>query len=223
MKNRMQFLDRNSIETGGFHGIVQKRLIVNSKFGPRSGVKQGTWEGIGNLVYLADSWFGQGVETGLHPHQFIDVLTFVVDGKLDHKGSLEHGISLNPLDFQVQKSGKEGFKHNEVNNGKKTTRMLQLWVLPEKVEEKASFRVHRAEKGLITNVYGAIDGNSTQIDVVHLPKDRVFSSEKESLVYVVKGSVEINYETIGEGVLLRVNSDELYCKEDSILISVYLS
>lgn len=222
MGNILQLLDRNTIETGGFHGIVQKRLVVNSKFGPKSGVKKGTWEGIGNLVYFADSWFGEGVETGLHPHQYIDVLTFVVEGKLDHEGSLKHGISLKALDFQVQKFGKEGFLHNEINKGTTTTRMLQLWLLPEQIEQKSSFRVHRAEKGLITNVYGLRDRNSTQIDVIYLSRDDLYVAKKESLVYVVKGSVRIGEENISEGVMLNLDKDIIHCNKESILISVYV-
>ncbi len=146
MAEILQKLDRNTIETGGFHGIEQKRLIVNSQYGPRMGVKKGTWEGVGNLVYLADSWFGNGVATGLHPHKFIDVLTFVVEGTLDHEGSLEHGTTLQALDFQVQKSGKEGFLHNEINKEQPTTRMLQLWLLPEQQEATANLECIKQPK-----------------------------------------------------------------------------
>ncbi|WP_346883474.1 pirin family protein [uncultured Algibacter sp.] len=215
-------LDRNTIETGGFHGIIQKRLIVNSNYGPRSGVTHGTWEGIGNLVYLADSWFETGVATGLHPHQYIDVLTFVVDGRLDHEGSLEHGVGLNALDFQVQKSGKQGFKHNEINNGTETTRMLQLWLLPEKQEPEASFRVHQATKGKITKVYGSQDGNSTQIGVGHLLKGDTYKTQENSLIYIVKGKASIKDEILSEGVLIASNSDILKSTEDSLFIIVYI-
>jgi len=215
-------LDRNTIETGGFHGIVQKRLIVNSKYGPRSGVKQGTWEGVGNLVYLADSWFAEGVGTGLHPHQFIDVLTFVVEGRLDHEGSLEHGISLESLDFQVQKSGKEGFKHNEINKETETTRMLQLWVIPERIEDSASFRVHKAEKGKITSVYGIQDGNRTQIEVGYLSEEETYIPKVTSLIYVVKGKIAIENEIIKEGTLIEIKDQTIRSKEDSIFIIAYI-
>ena len=223
MKNIIEKLDKNSIETGGFHGIIQKRLIVNSKYGPRSGVKDGTWEGIGNLVYLADSWFEEGVATGLHPHQYIDVLTFVVDGQLDHEGSLEHGVSLQSLDFQVQKSGKEGFMHNEVNKGKETTRMLQLWLIPERVEDRASFRVHKAEKDKIINVYGEKDGNTTQIDVANLSRTKSYTSNRESIVYVVKGTIEVAGELVNEGVLLSVSANTIInAVNDTLVIISYI-
>ncbi len=217
----LQKLDRNTIETGGFHGIVQKRLIVNSQYGPRMGVKQGTWEGVGNLVYLADSWFASGVATGLHPHKFIDVLTFVVEGTLDHEGSLEHGTTLQALDFQVQKSGKEGFLHNEINKEEPTTRMLQLWLLPEKQEETANFRVHKATKGTVTNVYGTQDGNSTQIIVGHLISGETYKTPENSLVYVVKGAVTMQEEKIKEGFLVATNKTNITIEKDAVFIVMY--
>ncbi len=213
-------LDRNTIETGGFHGIVQKRLIVNSQYGPRMGVTTGTWEGVGNLVYLADSWFGSGVGTGLHPHKFIDVLTFVIEGTLDHEGSLEHGVTLEALDFQVQKSGREGFMHNEINKKEPTTRMLQLWLLPEKQETKADFRVHKITKGSVTEVYGVQDGNSTQIETGYL-NNETYTTPKDSLVYIVKGAVKIQDEIVNEGVLIAANAETMIIEDEAVFIVAY--
>lgn len=214
-------LNRNSIETGGFHGIVQKRLIVHPKYGPQMGVRKGTWAGVGNLIYLADSWFTEGVATGLHPHSFIDVLTFVVEGQLDHEGSLEHGVSLKALDFQVQKSGKEGFMHNEVNHNKVTTRMLQLWLIPEKQEEKASFRVHQIQPGPPTKVYGSTDGNTTQIEAAYLKPGDTYVSPKMALIYLVNGSLTVNNEIVEEGVLFESNTYTLKSNSNSVFIVAY--
>ena len=214
-------LDRNTIETGGFHGIVQKRLIVNPQYGPRMGVIKGTWPGVGNLIYLADSWFETEIATGMHPHKFIDVLTFVVEGKLDHEGSLEHGKSLHALDFQVQKSGKEGFIHNEVNHGEQTTRMLQLWLTPEVEEENSGFRVHKAEKGKITKVYGVQDKNSTQIEVGHLTTGQEFTTPEKTLIYMVSGKVRVAGEIVEEGVLFEADRLILESIETSLFVIAY--
>ena len=214
-------LDRNSIETGGFHGIEQKRLIVHPQYGPSMGVRKGTWSGVGNLIYLADSWFKTGVATGLHPHQGIDVLTFVVEGKLTHEGSLEHGVSLNALDFQVQKSGKKGFRHNEVNKGVQTTRMLQLWLLPEKHEPEASFRVHKVVEGKITKIYGTQDGNTTQIEVGYLMPQQEYITSKDAIIYVVSGSIITEKETIEEGTLLASSNNIIRTNAKAIFISTY--
>ena len=218
---KIKKLDRNTIETGGFYGIVQKRLIVNPQYGPKMGVTEGTWPGIGNLIYLADSWFETGVATGMHPHKFIDVLTFVVEGKLDHEGSLEHGKSLNSLDFQVQKSGKEGFIHNEVNYGKQTTRMLQLWLMPEREEENSGFRIHKAEKGKITKIYGIEDSNTTQIEVGYLTDNQKYKTPESCLIYMVSGEVRVEGELIEEGILFEADGLTLESVETSLFVIAY--
>lgn len=217
----LKILDRNSIETGGFHGIVQKRLVVNPQYGPRMGVREGTWPGVGNLIYLADSWFGEGVATGLHPHRGIDVLTFVIEGQLDHEGSLEHGKTLKTLDFQVQKSGQVGFQHNEINTQGETCRMLQLWLIPEEAKPNAEFRVYPISKGTRTVVYGEEDRNSTQIEGIYLALEETIVLPPKGLVYVVQGKVIIDKEEVSEGILVESSGEQLLAIDDTLLLMVY--
>ncbi len=70
-------------------------------------------------------------ETHMHPHHEIDVISVMVDGRIAHKGSLEHGRNLETDDIQVQRAGDEGFRHNEINPDDEWNRMIQIWVLPE--------------------------------------------------------------------------------------------
>ncbi len=39
-----------------------------------------------------------------------------VEGRIAHKGSLEHGRGMNDTDNQVQRAGGEEFSHNEINH-----------------------------------------------------------------------------------------------------------
>lgn len=214
-------LNKETIETGGFNGIKQKRLIVHPQYGPGSGVRKGTWEGIGNLVYLSDSYFESGIETGLHPHYHIDVLTFVVEGVLAHQGSLEHGMNVHELEFQVQKAGKEGFVHNEKNTGKTTTRMLQMWLLPEEEQPKASFRIYKAEKGKKVSVYGREDNNNTQLVLAYLEGEEAMNISQKSFIYVIKGEISIANEIIKEGTIIELNEAIVTAQGESLLLIVF--
>ena len=216
-----RILDKETIETGGFNGIIQKRLIVHPYYGPGSGVRLGTWEGIGRLVYLSDSFFDPGIETGLHPHKHIDVLTFVVDGILSHQGSLEHGKDINTLEFQVQKAGMQGFLHNEKNAGTTTTRMLQMWVLPEEELPEASFRVYKAEEGKHIRVYGKEDNNSTQLELAHLVVDQSIKILENTLVYVIDGAIAVEDQTITSGHLLELENTAIKAIEKSLLLIAF--
>ncbi len=214
-------LDKETIETGGFNGIKQKRLIVHPYYGPSSGVKEGTWTGIGNLVYLSDSYFKPNIETGLHPHRHIDVLTFVVEGTLAHQGSLEHGVTVNELEFQVQKAGLEGFMHNEKNTGTTATRMLQMWLLPQEEKPAASFRIYKAEKGKSISVYGREDNNDTQLELTYLENNQEITFDKPSLVYIVKGAINIEGETITSGHIIEIDEAIIKATLESILLVAF--
>ena len=214
-------LDKETIETGGFNGIKQKRLVVHPYYGPGSGVRKGTWEGIGNLVYLSDSFFEPGIETGLHLHQHIDVLTFVVDGILAHQGSLEHGVNVNALEFQVQKAGLEGFMHNEKNTGTTTTRMLQMWLRPQEEKPEASFRIYKAEKGKKVRVYGKEDNNNTQLELASLEEGQELMLKQRSLVYTITGSISVDNETIPSGHIIETENITLKAASESILLIVF--
>ena len=217
----LRTLHRSQIETGGFNGIKQKRLIVHRQYGPGMGVRQGTWTGIGNLVYLADSWFGPGVATGMHPHRGIDVLTYVAEGTLGHEGSLEQGTTLHAGDFQVQQAGKEGFVHNEVNTTSGTTRMLQFWMLPEQVEPKADFYVRKVRSNSCIKVYGEAQGSRTCIDIIQLNSGQTLKIINTSWFYVVTGTITLGKD-LEEGTLFESASGVVTAKEPSVMIRMYV-
>ena len=78
----------------------------------------------------------------------------MVDGRLSHEGSLEHGNSLRSNNVQVQRAGGEGFSHNEINPDDNWNRMIQLWVLPEQPSQPADYKVYQPVSGELTRIYG---------------------------------------------------------------------
>ena len=142
----IQTLNRDSLELGGFAGILEHRLVVDPKvFGSHN---TGAWPGIGNFVYLADAKFVPNGETRLHPHKEIDVISIIVDGRISHKGTLEEGKTIEANHVQVQRAGGEGFLHNEVNPDDKENRMIQMWVTPEKSGNTAGYKSYPLQQGL---------------------------------------------------------------------------
>ena len=76
----MEILHRNDLPEGGFAGLREYRLVMDSKaFGDQR--DPGTREGVGNFVYLADARFLPGGETRQHRHREIDVISVRVEGR----------------------------------------------------------------------------------------------------------------------------------------------
>ncbi|KEI72239.1 pirin family protein [Endozoicomonas elysicola] len=208
----MYQLSRESLTLGGFAGLREYRIVTDSRvFGGHKSPEAS--EGIGNFVYLADARFNPRGETHMHPHSEIDVISVMVEGRVAHEGSLEHGKSLEEGDVQVQRAGGEGFSHNEVNPDDIHNRMLQLWVLPEQAGQPAGYKYYSPESGKTTRIYGGRQGESetfdshTTIDIVHLNAGDTTELPKEALVYVFAGESLVSDRdetvTVKDGDLVR--------------------
>lgn len=192
----MQVLRRDTLPLGGFAGLTEHRLVTDSRvFAGRKSPE--TWEGIGNFVYLADARYQPFGETGMHPHKEVDVISVMVEGRVAHEGSLEHGRDLLTGDVQVQRAAGEGFSHNEINPDDFRSRLLQIWVLPEEAGRPAGYKYYSPAAGEATRIYGGgkdqdeTFDSQTHIDIIHLDSGDVADLPANALVYAYAGSAEL--------------------------------
>ena len=74
-----------------------------------------------------------------HPHRDMEILTWVLDGRLGHKDSMGHGETLGPGELQYMSAG-TGIHHSEENPSKdETLRLIQIWLLPDKNGVKPNY------------------------------------------------------------------------------------
>ena len=68
----------------------------------------------------------------MHPHRDMEIITYVVDGQLEHRDHLGNRGVVHPGEVQVMSAGK-GIIHAEYNASReKPVRLMQLWVLPRR-------------------------------------------------------------------------------------------
>jgi len=203
MNTSIEILQRNSLSEGGFAGLKEHRLVKEpGVFGAFENA-DGSWPGLGHFVYLADARFMPHGETRMHNHHEVDVISVIVDGRISHQGSLEHGKDLLLNDVQVQRAGGEGFSHNEINPDNEWNRML------------------------LTRIYGGDDSDQTdfpaktEIDVALLSKDQSIKIDEPFLAYLSRGNGIANGEQVSDGNLFRGNSLDFTATEDTQLVVVH--
>jgi len=73
---------------------------------------------------------GQGF--GTHGHRNMEIITYVLDGVLEHRDSMDNGSRIHPGEIQLMSAG-SGVTHSEFNGSDRDRlHLLQMWVLPER-------------------------------------------------------------------------------------------
>ncbi len=221
----LQKLQRDSLKESGFAGLREYQLVKDPKAFGENTNNDGSWQGIGQFVYLADARFMPHGETRLHDHHEVDVISIMVEGRLAHQGSMGNEQDLLTNDIQVQRAGGEGFSHNEINPDATWNRMLQLWVLPEQAGQAASYKVYQPQRGDVTRIYGgkadgALFAAKTQIDVALLANEQTMTLEQPFLAYLSQGEGMANDEAMEAGDLMQGDSMNFRAIGDAQLIVI---
>jgi redox-sensitive bicupin YhaK (pirin superfamily) len=86
--------------------------------------------GVGRLRVWNDDEIAPGTGFGAHPHQDMEIITFVRQGAITHQDSLGNEGKTGAGDVQVMHAG-SGITHAELNKETETTRLFQIWILPD--------------------------------------------------------------------------------------------
>ena len=80
---------------------------------------------------------GQGF--GTHGHRDMEIVSYVLEGTLEHKDNMGHGSQMRPGDVQLMSAG-TGVMHSEFNPSRtEGLHFLQMWVLPARLRTRPRY------------------------------------------------------------------------------------
>lgn len=123
--------------------------------------------GFHNLRVINEDQVEPGKGFGTHPHQNMEIVTYVLDGALEHKDSMGNGSIIQAGDVQRMSAG-TGVTHSEFNHSQtEPVHFFQLWILPSEQNIKPGYEQkhfdQRAKKNqlrLVASQNGAEDSVS---------------------------------------------------------------
>ena len=169
--------------------------------------------GFRDLRVINEDWISASKGFGMHPHRDMEIITYIIEGELNHRDSTGRGAAIKQNDVQRMSAG-TGVMHSEVNQSKKPVHLLQIWILTEAEGLKPSYedRTFPAEEKrnrlrLIashdgrdgstaihqdTSVYASLLEAGKKVELA-LPPGR------HAWVQLVKGELDVNGSRLAEG------------------------
>lgn len=165
--------------------------------------------GFRSLRVINDDRVAPGKGFGTHSHRDMEIISYVLEGSLEHRDSMGTGSIIKPGDVQRMSAGR-GVAHSEFNGSKtEGVHFLQIWIVPEQASlgiapsyEQKTFS--DADKRGRLRLVASRDGGegsvpihqdaklfATVLDAGQSVKHEL-ANERHAWVHVAKGAITLN-------------------------------
>lgn len=158
---------------------------------------------------------------GTHPHRDMEIITYIVDGKLTHKDSMGTAESLGRGCVQYMSAG-TGVTHSEMNRTNSLLRFLQIWIKPNArgLPPNYGSRVfskedrHNKMQALVTSYANAAENQDSGKGVIPIHQDAnfyvsemdpgyeqtfVLGKKRQAYMVCIEGGLDVNGKVTMEG------------------------
>ncbi len=172
-----------------------------------------------NLRVINHDFIAPEMGFGMHPHKNMEIITYVLKGKVAHKDSMGNQTFISAGEFQVMSAG-TGVAHSEFNPLKEELELLQIWVTPQVNGLNPSYDQKSFSNALKKNQWAMVVSSDGAGGSLKIHQDvRIYSSlldKGQKLEYTVpkhryawlqvaQGSVEVGDKKFDKGDGLSIS------------------
>jgi redox-sensitive bicupin YhaK (pirin superfamily) len=162
---------------------------------------------------------GQGF--GMHPHRDMEILTWVLEGSLEHRDSMGTGAVIRPGELQHMTAG-TGIMHSEFNKStSELLHLLQIWIVPERRGLKPAYEQLKFSDAELRNRLALVAGPDAAVTIrqdVNLYITRLdagkevkhaLESGRHAWAQIARGAVRVNGKELkaGDGAAISDESE----------------
>lgn len=165
-----------------------------------------------SLRVMNEDRIAAGMGFGTHPHHDMEIVTYVLEGALEHKDSMGNGEVLRPVEFQRMSAG-TGITHSEFNpSDSHPVHLYQIWLFPERKGIEPSYEQKAFSADARRNVMQLVASRSGEAGSLKIHTDASvyladltpgtslefeLSPNRHGWLQVLKGSVVLNGLSLG--------------------------
>ena len=176
--------------------------------------------GFSKLRVINEDWISGGGGFDSHPHSDMEIITYVLDGALEHKDSMGNSSVIRKNDLQIMTAGR-GVLHSEYNHSDTDeVHLLQIWITPAELGLKPSYEQKKIDPVSIKGNLKLVASGSKKIidnEPIRINQDvdlyigslekgqsikNTFDINRNIWLQLARGSMNINNQGIeaGDGV-----------------------
>ena len=177
----------------------------------------------GSLRVINEDRIAPGKGFGTHPHRDMEIITYIIDGVIEHKDSMGNGTTITPGEVQRMTAG-TGVLHSEFNHSEEQElHLLQIWIYPEKNGLEPGYeqtRFTREEKLNRLRLVGSSDGRDGSVTIhqdVNLYSSILeagnevaldLANDRKVFVQVVHGDIAVNGQPLAAGDGAQIEGEQ---------------
>ena len=192
----------------------------------------------GALRVFNDDVVQGGGGFGAHPHRDMEIITYVLEGELEHQDNLGNKGVIAPGEVQVMSAGK-GIVHAEYNHSQTVpVHFLQLWVMPRNRGSKPRWEQRQFSPAQRAGKLLPVVSSGDVADTLHIDQDAVvyigglkageeigqaIEHDRKGYLFVISGALTLNDKKLAAGDQARIEDEEkLRLKADQPAEVIYL-